>query len=96
MTEWPIVVSVVMKICCIILGGSRMNIVEAFNKLEKNRNLKIIYGNITYEKKSFNGNDILYVTQFKSRTEERFVPLYRSFTYFTLEEVLSNDWEVME
>jgi len=32
-----------------------MNIVEAFNKLEKNRNLKIVYGNITYEKRLFNG-----------------------------------------
>ena len=73
-----------------------MNIIEAFNKLEKNRNLKIIYGNITYEKRLCNGKDILYVTQFKSRTEEWFIPLYRSFTYFTLEEVLSNDWEVVD
>lgn len=73
-----------------------MNIIEAFNKLEKNRDLKIKRGNIVYMKRLFNGKDILYVTQFKSRTEECFIPLYRSFTYFTLEEVLSNDWEIVE
>lgn len=73
-----------------------MNIVEAFNKLKENRNLKIKHGNITYIKRLFNGNDILYVTQTKSRREEWFLPLDGTVTYFTLEEVLSDDWEVVE
>jgi hypothetical protein len=39
MTEWSIVVSVVMKICCIILGGNGMNFIEAIKAAKEGKKI---------------------------------------------------------
>ena len=66
-----------------------MNIHEAFIKLKENPKLTVIYKNHRYKKsgkniyKNIDGVDV----DFK---------IYKEFAHFTIEEILSNDWEVVE
>lgn len=66
-----------------------MNITEAFNKLKENPNLTIKYKKYKYQQRSgkiyknINGIDV----DFK---------IYKEFAHFTIEEILSNDWEILE
>lgn len=74
-----------------------MNIIEALNKLKENLNIAIKCGDTTYIKRDSMG--VLYkrIKKDKFHREETFLPLDTITTaYFSLEEVLSNDWEVVE
>ena len=80
-----------------------MNIIEALNKLKENPNIAIKCGDTTYMKRDRMG--VLYkcieiykrIKKDKFHREETFLPLDKITTaYFSLEEVLSNDWELVE
>lgn len=66
-----------------------MNIHEAFTKLKENPKLTVIYKNHRYKKsgkniyKNIDGVDV----DFK---------IYKDFTHFNMDEILSNEWEVVE
>ena len=74
-----------------------MNIIEAINKLKENPNIVIKCGDTTYMKRDSMG--VLYkcIKKDKFHREETFLPLDTITTaYFSLEEVLPNDWEIVE
>lgn len=65
-----------------------MNIVEAFNKLKENPNLVIKFKNIKYRQIS----GIIYS---KTNDDDRFYEIGIDEIWFSVFEVLSNDWEVI-
>jgi hypothetical protein len=70
-----------------------MNIIEALNKLKGNPNIAIKCGDITYIKRDRMGIPYKCIKKNEFYREETFLPLD---TITSLEEVLSNDWEVVE
>lgn len=80
MTEWSIVVSVVMKICCIILRGNGMNIIEAAKELKIGKKIRCKDWNI----KLFMIADSIWIYG----TTDRY--------FLCLDDILAEDWEVIE
>ncbi len=74
-----------------------MNIIEVLNKLKENPNIAIKCGDITYMKQDRMGVLHKHIKKNKFHREDTFLPLDTITTaYFSLEEVLPNDWEIVE
>lgn len=69
-----------------------MNIINAFNKLKKNPNLTVKYQKIRYKYVQINDTIWRYDEYGKSTIN---IPGYEGKD-FSLEEILSKDWEVVE